>query len=50
MADNFFLDNLDLQYHLDKIDLREVVEIKENGYAYFEQYPTAPPSLPGCQG
>jgi alkylation response protein AidB-like acyl-CoA dehydrogenase len=42
MADNFFLDNLDLQYHLDKIDLREVVEIKENGYTYSAQYPTAP--------
>jgi len=42
MAENFFLDNLDLQYHLDKTDLREVVEIREKGYAYREKYLTAP--------
>ncbi|UCC89105.1 MAG: acyl-CoA dehydrogenase family protein, partial [Anaerolineales bacterium] len=42
MAENFFLDNLDLQYHLDKLDLAEVVEIKEKGYSYSEQYPIAP--------
>ncbi len=42
MAENFFLDNLDLQFHLDKIDLSEVVEIKENGYSYRTEYPTAP--------
>lgn len=42
MAENFFLDNLDLQFHLDKADLREAIEIKEKGYTYSEQYPTAP--------
>ena len=42
MAENFFLDNLNLQYHLDKVDLREVVEIKEKGYTNVEKYPTAP--------
>lgn len=42
MAENFFLDNLDLQFHLDKIDLSEVVEIKEKGYSYRAEYPTAP--------
>ena len=42
MAENFFLDNLDLQYHLDKVDLREVVEVKEKGYANVKGYPTAP--------
>lgn len=42
MAENFFLDNLDLQYHLDKLDLAEVVEIKEKGYSYSAQYPIAP--------
>ncbi len=42
MADNFFLDNLDLQFYLDKIDLREVVELKERAYSYAQQYPTAP--------
>jgi alkylation response protein AidB-like acyl-CoA dehydrogenase len=42
MAENFFLDNLDLQYHLDKADLREVLEIREKGYTYQPQYPSAP--------
>jgi alkylation response protein AidB-like acyl-CoA dehydrogenase len=42
MAENFFLDNLDLQYHLDEADLREVVEVREKGYAYSKEYPTAP--------
>jgi alkylation response protein AidB-like acyl-CoA dehydrogenase len=42
MIENFFLDNQDLQYHLDKLDLREVVELKEKGYSYRQQYPTAP--------
>jgi len=42
MAENFFLDNLDLQFHLDKADLQEVVEIKEKGYTNCERYPTAP--------
>jgi alkylation response protein AidB-like acyl-CoA dehydrogenase len=42
MAENFFLDNLDLQYYLDKVDLREIVEVREKGYSYVEQYPVAP--------
>ena len=42
MAENFFLDNLDLRYHLDKADLREVVEIREMGYSYHHEYPSAP--------
>jgi len=42
MAENFFLDNLDLQYHLDRVDLREVVDVKEKGYTCFKEYPTAP--------
>lgn len=42
MAENFFLDNLDLQYHLNHLDLRQVVELKENGYAYHATYPLAP--------
>ena len=42
MVDNFFLDNVDLQFHLNKLDLREVVELKENGYSYGQQYATAP--------
>jgi alkylation response protein AidB-like acyl-CoA dehydrogenase len=44
MAENFFTDNLDLQFHLDKLDLSETVEILEDGYRYHEQYPAAPRS------
>jgi alkylation response protein AidB-like acyl-CoA dehydrogenase len=42
MAENFFTDNLDLQYQLEKLDLGEVVEILENGFSYCDQYPAAP--------
>ncbi len=42
MTENFFLDNLDLQLHLDKLDLEEVVQVKEKGYSYQAQYPSAP--------
>ncbi|MBN1219668.1 MAG: acyl-CoA dehydrogenase family protein [Anaerolineae bacterium] len=42
MAENFFLDNHDLQFHLDKLDLGEVLELKEKGYSYSKEYPTAP--------
>jgi alkylation response protein AidB-like acyl-CoA dehydrogenase len=44
MADNFFTDNPDMQFHLDRLDLREVVEIAEDGYRYSEKYPVAPRS------
>jgi alkylation response protein AidB-like acyl-CoA dehydrogenase len=42
MADNFFLDNADLQFRLQRLGLREVVEIKEKGYALAAQYSSAP--------
>jgi alkylation response protein AidB-like acyl-CoA dehydrogenase len=42
MAENFFLDNLDLQFRLERLDLREVVEIKEKGYSTVSQYAAAP--------
>ena len=42
MTDNFFTDNLDLQFHLDQLDLREVVESLEDGYSTHSQYPSAP--------
>jgi alkylation response protein AidB-like acyl-CoA dehydrogenase len=42
MAENFFLDNADLQFELEKLDLSEVIEIKEKGYSYASQYPAAP--------
>lgn len=44
MAENFFLDNPDLQFRLAQADLREVLEIKENGYANSQRYPAAPRS------
>jgi alkylation response protein AidB-like acyl-CoA dehydrogenase len=44
MPDNFFTDNLDLQYHLEKLDLGEVVEILEDGYSYHERCAGAPRS------
>ena len=42
MTDNYFCDNLDLQYHLDRLELEDVVGILENGYRYHAQYPGAP--------
>jgi alkylation response protein AidB-like acyl-CoA dehydrogenase len=42
MAGNFFADNADLQYHLDRLDLDEAVGILEDGYRNQEQYPSAP--------
>jgi alkylation response protein AidB-like acyl-CoA dehydrogenase len=42
MAENFFLDNLDLQFQLDKLDLQEVIELKELGYSYHGRHPSAP--------
>ncbi len=49
MAENFFLDNLDLQFHLDHTDLSQVVALKEKGYTYSEQYPAAPRSYEDAQ-
>ena len=42
MAENFFLDNLDLQFRLEHLDLQDVVEIKEKGYCYAGEHPAAP--------
>ena len=42
MSENFFLDNPDLQFRLEQLDLREVLELKEKGYAEAAVYPTAP--------
>lgn len=42
MAENFFTDNLDLQFQLDQLDLSEVVEALEDGYSTHAQYPAAP--------
>ena len=40
--DNFYLDNPDLQFRLEQLDLREVLDLKEKGYAEAGRYPTAP--------
>jgi len=42
MTENFFLDNPDLRFRLEQLDLREVLELKENGYTEAATYPTAP--------
>ncbi len=42
MSDNYFLDNQDLQFRLEQLDLQDVIEIKEKGYGYASQYPAAP--------
>jgi hypothetical protein len=42
MADNFFLDNPDLLFRLEQLDLQEVVEIKEQGYRYAQEFLAAP--------
>jgi len=39
---NFFTDNRDLQFTLDNLDLREVLELKENGYTEKEKFDYAP--------
>ena len=46
MTENFFLDNLDLQFHLNHADLRQVVELKEKGFTYREKHPAAPRNYP----
>ncbi|MCI0477337.1 MAG: acyl-CoA dehydrogenase family protein, partial [Anaerolineales bacterium] len=42
MTENFFLDNHDLQYHLQQTDLRQVVALKEKNYSFHEKYSAAP--------
>jgi alkylation response protein AidB-like acyl-CoA dehydrogenase len=42
MAGNFFNDNLDLQFHLDNLDLEDVVDVLEEGYRYGSEYAAAP--------
>ncbi len=42
MTGNYFSDNADLQYQLDRLDIAEAVEILEDGYRNHETYPGAP--------
>lgn len=39
---NFFLDNKDLQFHLEHPLMRKIVELKENGFADKDKYDYAP--------
>ena len=39
---NFFLDNPDLQFHFNKLDLRRIVDVAENGYSDSKLYNDAP--------
>ena len=39
---NYFLDNPDLIYQFEKIDLKEVVELTENNYEQADKFPHAP--------
>jgi alkylation response protein AidB-like acyl-CoA dehydrogenase len=49
MSENFFLDNPDLRFRLDQLDLREVLELKEKGYTEAALYPTAPRNYADAQ-
>ncbi len=42
MTENFFLDNLDLQFRLQQLDMRDILEIKEKDYSLHEAYVDAP--------
>jgi alkylation response protein AidB-like acyl-CoA dehydrogenase len=42
MTDNFFLDNPDLQFRLEHLELDEVVDLKEKHYTETADHPTAP--------
>ncbi|PLX40542.1 MAG: acyl-CoA dehydrogenase [Deltaproteobacteria bacterium] len=42
MADNFFLDNKDLQFTLANVDLEDVVRLREEGYSQVADFAEAP--------
>jgi alkylation response protein AidB-like acyl-CoA dehydrogenase len=39
---NFFTDNPDLRFHFERLELRETVEMIEQGYRFAREYPHAP--------
>jgi len=49
MSENFYLDNLDIQFRLDQLDLSEVLELKENNYSYAQEHPAAPRNYPDAK-
>ncbi|MFI3267263.1 MAG: acyl-CoA dehydrogenase family protein [Rikenellaceae bacterium] len=46
---NFFLDNKDIQYHLNHPMMKKIVELKERGYTEFEKYDYAPKDYEDAQ-
>ena len=42
MTDNFFLDNEDLQFRLERLEMQDVLELIEKGYQHSKEYPAAP--------
>jgi hypothetical protein len=42
MTDNYFLDNADLQFRLERLEMQDVIELIEKGYQYSTEYPAAP--------
>jgi len=42
MTDNFFLDNADLQFRLEHLEMQDVVDLIEKGYQHSKDYPAAP--------
>jgi 3-(methylthio)propanoyl-CoA dehydrogenase len=49
MSDSFFFDNEDLQFRLEQLDLREVLEFKEKGYSEASEFPAAPRNYPDAK-
>ena len=49
MSENFFLDNPDLQFRLEQLDLREALEFKEKGYSEAAVFPGAPRNYPDAK-
>lgn len=45
MAENFYLDNPDLRFHLRQIDLSDAVRLRERDYTEAAQFPEAPESF-----
>ncbi len=49
MSENFFLDNPDLQFHLNHTDLSEVYRLREDDFTQCREFPEAPASLEAAQ-
>ena len=42
MAENFYLDNPDIRFHLQTVGLEEVTRMRENDYRQAQEFPEAP--------